>query len=113
MNKIKIALLSGVLAGSLFVGGKAALASDYGYDRGYGWRGGEIRRDYADIAALKRRLYRSELELRRDLHDGAGPGEIAFDRRQIARDRRPLAEAYAELERDRGGWHRWPSRYDW
>ncbi|HEY6198348.1 MAG TPA: hypothetical protein VI231_07065 [Candidatus Binatia bacterium] len=108
MNKSKKVLLGALLAGTLFAAAQPAFA-----DFDYGWRGGEIRRDYADIAALKRRLYGSELELRRDLRNGAGPAEIAFDRRRIARDRRLLAEAYAELERDRGGWHRWSSRYEW
>jgi hypothetical protein len=113
MKKPKIILLSAILAGSLFAGGKAALALDYGYDHGYGWRGGEIRRDYLDVEQLKRRLFRDQLELRRDLRNGAGPAEIAFDRRQIARDRRVLAEADAELEHGRGygwrdsNWNRW------
>ncbi len=97
MNKTKNLIVGGLIAASLLAAGTPAFA-----DWDYGWRGGEIRRDYTDIAALKRRLYRSELELRRDLRSGAGPAEIAFDRRQIARDRRLLAEAY-----DRGGWHRW------
>ena len=108
MKKSKKVLLGTLMAGALFAVGQPAFA-----DFGYGWRGGEIRRDYADIAALKRRLYRSELELRRDLRNGAGPAEIAFDRRQIARGRRLLADAYGDSERDRSGSHRWSSRYDW
>jgi hypothetical protein len=111
MKKTKIVLLSAILAGSLFAGGKAALASDYGY----GWRGGEIRGDFAAIERARHRLFLDQLELRRDFRDGAGPGEIAFDRRQIARDRRILAAAHAELEHDRGyGWRdsNW-NRYGW
>ncbi|HEY1372277.1 MAG TPA: hypothetical protein VGH50_07385 [Candidatus Binatia bacterium] len=97
MNKTKNLIFGGLIAASLLAAGTPASA-----DWDYGWRGGEIRRDYTDIAALKRRLYLSELELRRDLRTGAGPAEIAFDRRQIARHRRLLAEAH-----DHGGWRRW------
>jgi hypothetical protein len=109
MKKTKIILLSAILAGSLFVGGKTASAYDYG------WRGGEIRSDFAAIERAKHRLFLDRLELGRDLRDGAGPVEIAYDRRQIARDRRLLSESYAELEHDRGyGWREsgW-NRYGW
>src|ERR1051325_1674267 len=105
MNKSKKVLLGALLAGTLFAAAQPAFA-----DFDYGWRGGEIRRDYADIAALKRRLYGSELELRRALRNGAGPAEIASDRRRRARARRLLAEVSAERERARGGWPRWWSR---
>jgi hypothetical protein len=110
MKKTKIVLLSAILAGSLFVGGKSASAYEYG------WRGGEIRSDFAAIERARHRLFLDEAELRRDLRYGAGPGEIAFDRRQIARDRRILAAAHGELEHDRGyGWRdsNWSSRYGW
>ena len=110
MKKIKIILLSGILAGSLFAGGKAAFAWDYG------WRGGEIRGDYAAIERAKHRLFLDQAEFRSDLRGGAGPAELAFDRRQIARDRRILAAAYAELEHDRNGYgwrdSNW-NRYAW
>jgi hypothetical protein len=109
MKKTKIVLLSAILAGSLFVGGKSASAYDYG------WRGGEIRGDYAAIERAKHRLFLDQLELRHDLRMGAGPVEIAYDRRQIARDRRILAAAHGELRYDRGyGWRdsSW-NRYGW
>jgi hypothetical protein len=93
MKKSKLIVLGGLLAGALLLGGKPALALD-SWD--YGWRGGEVRRDYRDVERFKRKLYRDEMELRRDLRDGAGPGEIARDRRQIARDRQLLAEAYGD-----------------
>jgi len=113
MNKPKKWIFGGLIAASLLAAGQPAFA-----DFDYGWRGGELRRDYgyrdySYIEMLKRRLFRNEMELRRDLRNGASPAEIAFDRRQIARERRLLAEAYAELERDGGGWHRWSSRYEW
>ena len=102
MNKTKKLIFGGLIAASLLAAGTPAFA-----DWDYGWRGGEIQRDYrynhtSYIEMLKRRLFRNEIELRRDLRNGAGPAEIAFDRRQIARDRRLLAEAY-----DNGGWRRW------
>jgi hypothetical protein len=107
MNKSKRLLLGGLIAVSLLAAGQSARA-----DVDYGWRGGEIRRDYgyrdySYIEMLKRRIFRNEIELRRDLRNGTGPAEIAFDRRQIARDRRLLVEAY-----DRAGWHGWSSRYE-
>src|SRR5215470_17893220 len=107
MNKPKIVLLSAILAGSLFAGGKAALASDYGYDHGYGWRGGEIHSGFTAVERARHRLFADEAELRRDFRNGAGPGEIAYDRRMIARDRRILAEAQGYGWRDSGynrGW---------
>ncbi len=102
MSKTKKLIFGGLIAASMLAAGTPAFADTF-----YGWRGGEIRRDYTDIAALKRRLYRSELELRRDLRNGAGPAEIAFDRRQIAHHRRLLADAYGDLRHDRWGWRRW------
>jgi hypothetical protein len=110
MNKSKLIILGGLLAGSLFFGGKPALAVD-SWD--YGWHGGEIRRDYRDIERFRRKLYRDEMELRRDLRDGAGPGEIARDRRQIARDRQLLAEAYGDY--GHYGWRdsAWSRGFGW
>jgi hypothetical protein len=102
MKKMKIVLLSGVLAGSLFVGGRAALASDYGY----GWRDGEIHSSFSAVERARHRLFADEAELRRDLRDGAGWAEIAYDRRMIARDRRILAEAQGYGWRD-SGWNHW------
>jgi hypothetical protein len=92
MNKTKIFIIGGLLAGALFAVGQPAFA-----DFDYGWRGGYHHTSYIEM--LNRRLTRNEIELRRDLRNGAGPAEIAFDRRQIARDRRLLSEAY--------GWCRW------
>jgi hypothetical protein len=56
------------------------------------------------------------LRIRLIIECGAGPAEIAYDRRMIARDRRILAAAHGELEHDRGyGWRDsgWSGQYGW
>lgn len=112
MNKSKLIVLGGLVAGALLVGGKPALALD-SWD--YGWRSREVQRDYRDVEYFKRKLYRDEMELRHDLRDGAGPGEIARDRRQIARDRQLLAEAYGGYGRYGYGWRdsAWSRDFRW
>jgi hypothetical protein len=103
MKKSKLIILGALVAGALLAGGKPALALE-NWD--YGWRGREIRRDYRDVERFKRRLYQDQMELSRDLRNGAHPGEIARDRRQIARDRQLLDEAYADYGWRDSGWSR-------
>ena len=92
--------------GTLVFGGLLAVAAPASAD----YRRGDIWHDRREVRGDLGELHRDQKEYYKDLHNGAGRGELAQDRREIWQDRHEIWGDRKDLRNDRWDhrpWWRW------
>lgn len=104
MKNTRNAIFSALIVAGLGLASAATPAFAHRWDR-------NDRREYREYREDLRDLRDAQREYRQDLHDGAGPRELARDRAAIERERRELAESRRDLDDNYWRWRRDDEHY--